>query len=144
MTKSNPEQLSRELKVELIFDGGSRGNPGPAYGSYRFRLGSGKARKPVRLDLGHGTNNEAEYLTLIRALKDLNAEFSRTGIDPNHVQLRVCGDSQLVIRQLQGQWKAKNIRMRDMRDEIWSLAETLGSVKYVHQARSRSVAALGH
>lgn len=144
MTESKPQQLSNALKFELIFDGGSRGNPGPAYGSYRFKQGSGKARKPVRLDLGRATNNEAEYRTLIRALEDLLSELRQAEIDPGHIQLRVCGDSQLVIRQLQGQWKAKNARMRTMRDEIWNLAEALGSVIYVHQSRSRSVAALGH
>lgn len=144
MNKSKPEQLPVELRVELIFDGGSRGNPGPAYGSYRLKLGSEKARSPVRLDFGKGTNNEAEYMTLIRALKDLNLELNKTGIDPGLVQLRVRGDSQLIIRQLQGRWKAKDARMRDMRDEIWNLTDTLGSIKYIHQARSRSVAALGH
>jgi ribonuclease HI len=132
------------LRVELIFDGGSRGNPGPAYGSYRFKQGSSRARTPVRLDLGQGTNNEAEYFTLIAALEDLLHELGHTGIDPSRVQLKVFGDSQLVIRQLQGEWKAKNTRMRALRDKVWTLSSGFGSVEYVHQLRSRSVAALGH
>jgi ribonuclease HI len=144
MTEPTSRQRSIGSKFELVFDGGSRGNPGPAYGSYRIKQGSSGARKPVRLDLGRGTNNEAEYRTLIMAFKNLIDELNRDGIDPGQVELKVCGDSQLVIRQLQGQWKAKDARMRAMRDEVWNLAETLGSVKYVHQPRWRSVAALGH
>jgi ribonuclease HI len=144
MTKTKGKKRPDLLRVELIFDGGSRGNPGPAYGSYRIKQGSSRARKPVRLNLGQGTNNEAEYSTLITALKDLLHELGQSGIDPNRVQLKVFGDSQLVIRQLQGEWKAKDARMRALRDEAQALLKGFGSVEYVHQSRSHSVAALGH
>lgn len=144
MTRKRKGKREGKLSYDLIFDGGSIGNPGPAYGSYQIRRGGGKARKPIRLDLGQGTNNEAEYHTLIRALQDLLDELNQDGIDPASVELVVYGDSQLVIRQLQGQWKAKNIRMRALRDRVLSLGKALGSVEYQHQARWRSVAALGH
>jgi ribonuclease HI len=144
MMKAKGRKWEGPLKVELIFDGGSRGNPGPAYGSYRVKQGSSRARQPVRLDLGQGTNNEAEYCTLIAALEDLLRELAHTEIDPSRVQLKVFGDSQLVIRQLQGEWKAKDARMRALRDKVWTLSSGFGSVEYVHQLRSRSVATLGH
>ena len=135
---------SHDLEYELIFDGGSRGNPGQAYGSYQIRRCQGEARKPVRLNLGHGTNNEAEYRTLIQAIEDLLKEFDRDGIDPGAVNLKVYGDSQLVIHQLQGRWKAKDARMRGLRDQVLHLGGQLGSIEFVHQARWRSFAALGH
>ncbi|TFH34535.1 MAG: hypothetical protein E4G99_09290, partial [Anaerolineales bacterium] len=91
MTEFRLKNPSEGLKYQLIFDGGSRGNPGPAYGSYRFKQASEKARHPVRLDLGRGTNNEAEYRTLIKALEDLIRELAQAGIDPGLVQLEVFG-----------------------------------------------------
>ncbi len=144
MAKASSYPDPERQEVQLIFDGGSRGNPGPAYGSYRIKLGSKQARNPVRLSLGRGTNNEAEYQTLIQALQDLLAEFSREKIDPGDVHLKVCGDSQLVIRQLKGEWKAKDARMRALRDEVWDLGEGFASIEYLHQPRWRSVEALGH
>jgi ribonuclease HI len=144
MTRDQSTNRTPNLDYELIFDGGSRGNPGLAYGSYQIRHSRGEDRKPVRLHLGEGTNNEAEYRTLIRAFEDLLNEFDQDGIDPGAVRLKVYGDSQLVIRQLQGQWKAKDARMRDLRDQVLRLGNPLGSVEFVHQARWRSVAALGH
>ena len=144
MPKEQTRNRTPSLEYELIFDGGSRGNPGKTYGSYLIRRNRGKVRKPVRLHLGNGTNNEAEYRTLIRAFEDLLKELGAEGIDPSGVHLTVYGDSQLVIRQLQGQWKAKDVRMRALRDQVLGLGNTLGSVEFVHQARWRSVAVLGH
>jgi ribonuclease HI len=60
------------------------------------------------------------------------------------VKLEIRGDSQLVLRQLDGAWKAKEPRMRELRDETQSLLEVFSSVKLVHQDRSRSVAIFGH
>jgi ribonuclease HI len=144
MNRDQGNKRTPNLEYELIFDGGSRGNPGEAFGSYQIKHGRSKARKPVRLHLGTGTNNEAEYRTLIRALEDLLHEFERDGIDPSDVWLKVFGDSQLVIRQLQMQWKAKDARMRTLRDQVLRLGNQFGSVEFMHQARWRSVAALGH
>lgn len=144
MAKTSSRKHPSTQEVQLIFDGGSRGNPGPAYGSYRIKRDARRARNPVRLSLGQGTNNEAEYQTLINAIRDLLAELSKEKIDPEYVHLKVCGDSQLVIRQLKGEWKAKNARMRALRDEVWDLVEGFGSIDYIHQPRWRSVAALGH
>jgi ribonuclease HI len=144
MTEAQDQRSATPHKYELVFDGGSRGNPGSAYGSYRLKPIGGRARKPVRLSLGRGTNNEAEYLTLINALQAILGELDQTGVDPGSVSLRVFGDSQLVIRQLQGQWKAKDARMRALRDQARELGALFGSIEFQHHDRWRSVAALGH
>jgi ribonuclease HI len=128
----------------LVFDGGSQGNPGPSYGSYRFGHNTGHLGNPKRLSFGEATNNEAEYASLIAGIRGLLAELKAHKIRPSAVRLEIRGDSQLVIRQLEGAWKAKDARMRHYRDEAWSLLDAFGDVRYSHQPRSRSVRLLGH
>jgi ribonuclease HI len=60
------------------------------------------------------------------------------------VRLEVRGDSQLVIRQLQGEWKAKDARMRELRDRAQRLLDGFGEVRLIHHERARSVAMFGH
>ena len=56
----------------LVFDGGSKGNPGQGYGSYAIIRAQDRAQRVERLDFGDGyTNNEAEYDSLIAGLQDL-------------------------------------------------------------------------
>jgi ribonuclease HI len=60
------------------------------------------------------------------------------------VRLEVRGDSQLVIRQLEGEWKAKDPRMRELRDQALRLLKPYAEIRLVHQDRARSVAIFGH
>lgn len=132
------------LLVVLIFDGGSKGNPGPTYGSYLIKSRSLPGRSIERLTWGRGTNNEAEYRALISGLRGLLKELEKVGIEPGRVRLRITGDSKLVLNQLSKDWKAKSPRMRDLRDEALPLIERFGDVSFVHQDRSESVRILGH
>jgi len=132
------------MQFQLIFDGGSLGNPGDAYGSYSIKRGKGSFRKPVRCDFGRGTNNEAEYRSLIEGLKGILAEAEQDDIPFNEINLVVRGDSQLVLKQVEGAWKAKNPRMRVLRDQARGLLRCMGSVIYKHHDRSISVEILGH
>src|SRR3954470_12820858 len=102
---SQPSTLStRHLTMAdytIIFDGGSKGNPGQGYGSYQItRASDGKARLR-RLDYpgDSTTNNEAEYLTLINALEELTAGIQKAGHDPRAFSVEIQGDSQLVLKQ---------------------------------------------
>lgn len=131
-------------KVTLTFDGGSRGNPGPAYGSFLVEARGLFARRLTRLTFGRGTNNEAEYWTLIAGLRDLLGELGRSSMSPGDVDLTVRGDSRLVLDQIGGKWKAKDARMRRLRSEVQELLSPFGSVRLAHQPRSRSVRQLGH
>jgi ribonuclease HI len=135
---------ARMTNYVLVFDGGSHGNPGPAYGSYRFGPKGGHLGNPRRLTFGDGTNNEAEYESLIAGVRGVLAELSARKVRPSVVRLEIRGDSQLVIRQLEGTWKAKDLRMREFRDEARSLLDAFGDVRYSYQPRSRSVRLLGH
>ncbi|MCD6290819.1 MAG: ribonuclease HI family protein [Anaerolineae bacterium] len=130
-------------RLVLVFDGGSRGNPGPAYGSYAF-LWPGRAPEVYRLRFGRLTNNEAEYDTLIAALEALLARLERAGVDSQHVILEIRGDSKLVINQLNGVWKVRNERMRCRWQRIRELLQRFGRVVLSHRPREYSVAVLGH
>jgi ribonuclease HI len=134
------------LRITLTFDGGSRGNPGPAYGSYVLESKDPRLRRPrpIRLTFAHGTNNEAEYWTLLKALQDTSAMLLGLRVPLEDVELTVRGDSQLVLSQVAGEWKAKDDRMRRLRGEVQELLEPFGRVRFQHQPRSRSVRQLGH
>lgn len=132
------------VRYELIFDGGSRGNPGDGYGSYSIKRGSGRFRKPVRCTFGRTTNNEAEYMALIEGLHGLLDEVRKGDVPLKDVEVIIRGDSQLVLNQVGGGWKAKNPRMRTYRDQAKRLAGLFGRVAYKHHDRSKSVEVLGH
>lgn len=129
----------------LIFDGGSKGNPGPGYGSYAITRLQDGARRLERLDFGKGyTNNEAEYDALIAALEDLIARIEDAGREPEEFSLEIRGDSTLVINQVQGRWQAKEPRMRQRRDRCRRLLARFGAVVLKAHPREESVRVLGH
>jgi ribonuclease HI len=132
--------------IRLTFDGGSRGNPGEAYGSFRV-VARGAAREletRQRLTFPRGTNNEAEYWTLIAALRWTIREARSRRLPLNLMRLHILGDSLLVIRQLQGEWKARDRRMRALRDEAAALLGEFGASDLQHRPRRKSVAEFGH
>ncbi len=131
---------STTLSIKLVFDGGSIGNPGHGYGSYQLTV-RGKAERPKRLEFGdRHTNNEAEYDTLLAALE---AVLQRAK-DPRRVHIDIRGDSQLVINQINGVWKAKDARMKERLERVRAQLEQLGGWSAIWHARSKSVKALGH
>jgi ribonuclease HI len=87
-------------------DGGARGNPGPA--GYGVVVEDEAGHKVAALSeyLGHQTNNFAEYQGLIAAL-----EFA---VDKNHKALKVISDSELMVRQIKGIYKVKNVALQDL------------------------------
>ena len=125
----------------IVFDGGSRGNPGLGYGSYAVFEGP-KPGQVQRLEFaGPMTNNEAEYHTLIGALAAL---AGRLGERAAQTSLEVRGDSQLVIQQVLGHWKAKDERMLRLRDRAREGLQRFGKWRMVAQPREDSVRVLGH
>jgi ribonuclease HI len=129
-----------ELPIRIIFDGGSIGNPGRGYGSYQLTV-RGKAETPKRLEFGNEhTNNEAEYDTLLAALEGV----LRRAKEPRRVRLDIRGDSQLVINQINGTWKAKDARMRERLERVHALLRQFGGWTATWHDRGKSVKALGH
>ena len=128
------------IPVSLVFDGGSIGNPGRGYGSYQLTI-RGKTEAPRQVQFGdHYTNNEAEYDTLIEALQAL----LRRAREPQLVQLDIRGDSQLVINQINGVWKAKDPRMQERKERVLALLARFGGWSASWHDRGKSVKALGH
>ncbi len=129
----------------IIWDGGSKGNPGLGYGSYQLTAVRTGKRRVEKLEFpGRMTNNEAEYETLISALDTLASKIRERGRDPKEYTLDLRGDSLLVINQIMGKWKAKDARMADYRDRARVLLKQFGGHTIRHHDRSHSVAALGH
>ncbi len=132
--------VSDMLPITLVFDGGSIGNPGRGYGSYQLTV-RGRPEAPKRLEFGaQHTNNEAEYDTLLAALEAV----ARRAKDPRRVQLTIRGDSQLVINQLNGVWKAKDARMRERLERARELLGKFGGWTAQWHGRDNSVKAFGH
>lgn len=129
----------------IVFDGGSRGNPGLGYGSYAITRVQDGAQRLERLQFGgQYTNNEAEYDTLIAALEDLTGRIEEAGRRPEDFWLEVRGDSSLVINQLQGRWRAKEPRMAERRERGRRLIARFRRVDLKFQPREASVRVLGH
>ncbi len=139
------QNLPEDVHYLLVFDGGSKGNPGQGYGSYvlvRCDTGQQKLR---RLQFGEKvTNNEAEYRTLIEGLRALLGIIREHGKDPRRYRLEVRGDSLLVVNQLTGAWKARDPRMRALRDEALALLRQFGAFRVRHHEREASVELFGH
>lgn len=137
------------IRYELIFDGGSVGNPGRAYGSFRLRkLGSegasGRAGAPTRLEFGHGTNNQAEYRALMAGIDALRTQLSEDGQPLDQTAIDVLGDSKLVINQMAGDWKIKNPELLRLHDQTLDLLAGFAEVTFMHQPRAKSQRTLGH
>ncbi len=128
----------------IIFDGGSLGNPGPGYGSYALLTRTGQ-QVICRLDLGDRlTNNEAEYDTLIAALRDLIARIEAAQHNPAAYTLEVRGDSTLILKQVEGEWKARDERMRARRNQVRELLNRFKAVSLTLQPRTAILQVLGH
>ena len=129
----------------IVFDGGSHGNPGLGYGSYALiRNQDGKLRKR-RLRFGDQiTSNQAEYQALIAALEDLINTIVKAGRSPTDFSVEIKGDSQLVMRQIEGSWKTKSLNLMPLRDKVEELLAQIGSFELTWQPRERSEKLLGH
>ncbi|MFB6198555.1 MAG: reverse transcriptase-like protein, partial [Halobacteriaceae archaeon] len=93
----------------LYFDGASRGNPGPAAIGWVLVSGEGVVAEGSE-EIGRATNNRAEYEALLRGLQTC----SKFGFE--EVQIR--GDSELVVKQVKGEWNTNDPTLREKRVKI--------------------------
>lgn len=126
----------------IVFDGGSLGNPGKGYGSYHITRNGEEFRFEPKIQYGDNlTNNQAEYMTLIRALEWLRDEL---GAAAKTARVQVLGDSKLVINQVTGVWKVKNDNMKPLAAEARELVKSFPNLSIEWHGRSNSVTVLGH
>jgi ribonuclease HI len=110
-------------------DGGARGNPGPAAIGVVLRDG-GEVVEEVGETIGEATNNVAEYLALLRGI-ELASERGAT-------ELELIGDSELVVRQVEGRYKVKNAGMKELHEEVKRALRGLDSWSIRHVRRENN------
>jgi ribonuclease HI len=116
--------------VYLNTDGGSRGNPGPgAIGAVIFDE-SEKIVFQIGTFLGTCTNNEAEYQALLTGLE--------AALKNNFLEITCRLDSELVVKQLRGEYKVKNDRLAIFHKKVKGLEKKFKSVSYKHIPRSQN------
>lgn len=114
------------LKKLIIFtDGASRNNPGPAAIGVVLQDGTGKRVAEISRFIGTATNNQAEYQAIIAALEKAAALAARS------VELRA--DSELVVKQLKGEYRVKNAELKPLFERAQALSRTFSpfSIKYI-------------
>lgn len=97
------------MALQIHIDGGSRGNPGPAGAGVVMEDGHGRPVFEGGFFLGRMTNNQAEYNALLRAL-DVAATLKEAELD-------IVADSELMVRQINGQYRVKNPGLRPLFEE---------------------------
>jgi ribonuclease HI len=110
------------VKAKLSTDGGARGNPGPAAYGYVLEADDGTVLDARGETIGVATNNVAEYRALIAGLE----KAVELGID----ELEVVSDSELLVKQMQGEYRVKNEALRELNEEANFLERKLGRVRY--------------
>ncbi|MBA2520730.1 MAG: reverse transcriptase-like protein [Chloroflexia bacterium] len=125
----------------IVFDGGAIGNPGKGYGSYQIVDSGGVVSEGSPRYDGTITNNQAEFLTLIRALEDLKA---RQAAAATRTTVAIRGDSQLVLNTITGKWKARHAGLIPLHRQVVLLLHEFGKTDIQWQPRAKSVAILGH
>lgn len=121
-----------ENKIIMYTDGGSRGNPGPAaIGVYIETL-----EKKYYECIGTRTNNEAEYEALIFGLKKIKQIIGKGKIKSVGVECFL--DSELVVKQLNHQYKLNDLKVKEFFLEIWNLMIEFGEVKFFHVRREKN------
>jgi ribonuclease HI len=132
------------MKLELIFDGGSLGNPGKGYGSFRISV-DGLPLDIEELDFGDNvTNNQAEYSTLIAGLHATIDLARQRRVSMSDVRIAIHTDSKLVVEQVNGRWKVRNEGLKPLCEEARALLRQFGSAKLDWHPRKESVKVLGH
>ncbi|MHC4439749.1 MAG: phosphoribosylglycinamide formyltransferase [Planctomycetota bacterium] len=117
-------------KIIAFIDGGSRGNPGPAAAAYVLNNASGKQLEAKAFFIGHATNNVAEYTGLVKALE----AAAQTGAE----HLSVFSDSELLVRQITGQYRVKSELIRPLFQQAVGLLSGFNSWKVRHVNRDKN------
>ena len=120
-------------RATLYTDGGARGNPGPAASAFVLEAEDGTALDSRGDTIGVATNNVAEYRAVIAGLE----RALELGLD--HVE--VVSDSELVVKQLRGEYRIKNKALVELSLEVKALEREIGSVVYRIVRREHNVLA---
>jgi ribonuclease HI len=128
---SDPARLEAQLRngggrAHVYFDGAARGNPGPAAIGWVL-VDSGGIVTEGNKRIGETTNNRAEYEALVRAL-EVAAEY---GFD----EVEVRGDSELIVKQVRGEYDTNNPELRERRVRVRELLAKFDEWSIAHVPR---------
>jgi ribonuclease HI len=118
------------VKAKLSTDGGARGNPGPAAYGYVLETDDGTVLAAHGEAIGTATNNVAEYRALVAGLE----KAVELGVD----EVEVVSDSELLVKQMRGEYKVKNEALRDLSVRAAGLARQLRKVTYTAVRREHN------
>ena len=121
------------MRARLFTDGGARGNPGPAAYAYVLEAEDGTVLASLGQAIGVATNNVAEYSALVAGLE----QAVELGVD----ELEVVSDSELMVKQMRGEYKIKNEALRGLSLDAARFAQRLGRVTYTAVRREHNVLA---
>jgi ribonuclease HI len=110
------------VKATLYTDGGSRGNPGPAASAFVLEAEDGTVLDARGETIGVATNNVAEYRALLAGLE----RAVEAGVD----ELEVVSDSELLVKQMRGEYKVKNAALHELSLRAARLGLEIGKVSY--------------
>jgi ribonuclease HI len=124
------ESSSSTDLITAHIDGGARGNPGPAGYGVVIRDAAGKKLAELSEFLGHRTNNYAEYSALLAALQYAQQH--------KHATLKVVSDSELLVRQMNGEYKVKSPDLRPLYERARGLARQFQKFTIEHARREQN------
>jgi ribonuclease HI len=116
------------MKFIVHTDGGSRSNPGPAAIGIVVSNAKGQVLKKFGEYLGAATNNEAEYQAAIVALKKIKSLWGKENAKKSEVDM--FADSELLVKQMKGEYKIENIKIQPLFLELWNLIIDFKKVKF--------------
>jgi ribonuclease HI len=118
------------VRAKLWTDGGARGNPGPAAYAYVLEAEDGTALAAHGEAIGVATNNVAEYSALLAGLEK--------AVELGVRELEVVSDSELMVKQMRGEYKVKNEALRELSLRATRLARDVGQVTYTAVRREHN------
>jgi ribonuclease HI len=118
------------VRARLYTDGGARGNPGPAAYGFVLEADDGTVLAAEGEAIGEATNNVAEYRGLVAGL----ARAAELAVP----EVEVRSDSELLVKQMRGEYRVKNQALKTLSLEAARLAREIGKVHYVHVRREKN------
>ena len=118
------------MKARLFTDGGSRGNPGPAAYAFVLETDDGTVLEARGEAIGDATNNVAEYSALVAGLE----RAAEAGV----TELEVVSDSELLVKQMRGEYRVKNRALQDLFRDASRQARRIPRVTYTAVRREHN------
>lgn len=140
----------KTFEVTVQWDGGCSPNPGNKYGSYRILYNGKPLLWHSRFSLGHGTNNEAEFEALEKAIEALQARIAEKGRSTQQVRLKLLTDSMVVMHRLSPRDKPRKDkteaaqRMAGFASRVMDKLKAFAGYEIHWQSREHNVEAFGH